>query len=111
MTCIKATLRGKSFAIPAASLMAVLDGVSPAPVPFAPQGILGLIRYEDEMTAVYDTFGQQQPPARLLLIVNEAQRMIACTADTVEGEISLSEDDVVDLKNEDSAICGELILL
>ena len=102
---IKAILRGESFALPLEKVAAVVKAGEreAAEVPFAPHGVCGLIFYNGEAIILMDAFGECARPARLAIVYKSGERRAACTADSVEGFISITDEEAEEMRAKGAA--------
>lgn len=99
---MKARLRGRSFMLPLENVVSVVISAPVAPVPFAPAGVRGIMFYDGRAAALLDTFhetgkagecGEGARIPELQLVYQSDRRMVAYTADFVEGIVSVTDEE------------------
>lgn len=90
-------LSRETFGLWLSSVREVARAVSPLPLPGAPAGILGVIRFRGSVLPVFDLRGRFGKPTRApipsdrLIIAKVRKRLVALAVDQVEGITDIAE--------------------
>lgn len=95
------TLAGQGYAVPLSQVERIVHMVEVAPLPQAPEIILGVINFSGRIIPVADMRRRFRLPAKepeiydFLIIARTSRREIAFTAETLAGVIDCPEEDLI----------------
>ncbi|MHB8069571.1 MAG: chemotaxis protein CheW [Desulfobaccales bacterium] len=95
------TLEGQGYAVPLSQVERIVHVVEWAPLPQAPEIVLGVINFSGRIIPVADMRRRFRLPARepeiydFLIIARTSRREIAFTAETLAGVIDCPEEDLI----------------
>jgi len=94
-------MEGHSYAVPLSQIERVFHAAAVAPLPQAPESVLGVINFSGRIIPVVDIRRRFRLPPKdtelydFLILARTARREVAFLADTVAGVIDCPEEDLI----------------